>query len=478
MVKTFKAHPLMIFTFLKPFLFILVFPLITGLIQYARHKTFDNVLGMELILFAIIMAIAILRWRTFSLICNTEKDTVTIKRGLVFKRKAKIAISKLSSVQTAKNPIDAVFFAVTYRINTEAGTTSRSDFEFKLSNKNSKKVSELLYGKAEIEPVKFSAIRVAVLAATTSSAFTGIIVGVPVLNRAGKLLGLAISDMLLNEINNISSKIETYFPPVVNTVSLILLFSYLVSFVYSFLKYINFKLFLQQDRLEIRSGFFVRLRTSFKKKAINDIRIEQTPIMMLLRRFAMKVSVGGYGDTKGESEVIIPLGANKEMKQRFSEYFSFFLPNQKGIYPKRSVLMKSRFLSWPFYYFVGVIVSAVILSLKFQNFTRFILFLTCVAIGIIFCYAYLCYYEYSRGTVKFGDNIFLRSNKGLRTCEIYCPKENVGEIKLIRLMPTDSLYKTCRVRISVRSERADSLRVRHLDYETVKKEVYKCFNIE
>ncbi len=477
MIKKFKAHPLMIFTFLKPFLFILVIPLISGLIQYARYKTFDNVLGMELLLFAIIMFIAVLRWHSFSLICDTERKTVTIKRGLVFKRSAAILISKLSSVQTAKNPIDAIFFAVTYRINTEAGTISRSDFEFKLSNKNSAEVSRLLYGENKVQAVKFSAVRVAILAATTSSAFTGIIVGVPVLNRAGKLLGVAISDMLLNEINNVSSKIESYFPPVVNTVSLIILLSYLISFIYSFLKYINFKLFLQQDKLEVRSGFFVRLRTSFKKKAINDIRIEQTAIMMLLRRFAMKVSVGGYGDAKGESEVIIPLGANREMKKRFSEYFSFFLPNQKGIRPKRSLLTKSRFLSWPAYYFLGVIAIAIILSLRFQDFTRFVLFLTCVVSGIIFCYAYLCYFEYNHGTVKFGDNIFLRSNKGLRTCEMYCPKENVGEIKLIRL-PTDYFYKTCRVRIFVRSERADSLRVRHLDYQTVKQEAYRCFNIE
>lgn len=478
MVKKFKAHPLMIFTFLKPFLFILVIPLISGLIQYARYKTFDNVLGLELILFCIIMFIAVLRWQSFSLICDTKNNSVTIEKGLLFKRKAKIALSKISSVQTAKNPIDAIFFAVTYRINTEAGTISRSDFEFKLSNKKSQEVSRLLYTKSETKAVKFSAVRVAILAATTSSAFTGIIVGVPIINMAGKLLGVAISDMLLDEINNVSSKIQTYFPPAVNTISLIILLSYFISFVYSFLKHINFKLFLQDDKLEVRSGFFVRLRTSFKKKAINDIRIEQTPIMMLLRRFAMKVSVGGYGDAKGESEVIIPLGANREMKKRFYEYFSFFLPDQKGIRPPKSLLMKIRFLSWPVYYFIGTVVLAIIFSLRFQNLTRFIVFLSAVVSAIIFCYGYLCLFEYNHSTIKLGENIFLRSNRWFRTCEMYCPKENIGEVKILRIMPADYFYKTCRVRVFIRSERADSLRVRHLDYETAKQHIYKCFDIE
>lgn len=477
MVKSFKAHPLMIFTFLKPFLFFLVIPLISGLIQYVKFKTFDNVLGLEIILFAIILFIGVLRWRSFTLICNTKENSVTIKRGILFKRKAKISISKISSIQTAKSPIDAVFFAVTYRINTEAGSATHSDFEFKLSNRRSAEVSLLLYGKTEAQAVKFSAFRVAILAATTSSAFTGIILGVPIINRAGKLLGLAISDMLLNEINNVSSKIQTYFPPVVNTISLIILLSYFVAFVYSFLRYINFKLFLGKENLEVRSGFFVRLRTSFKKKAINDIKIEQTPIMILLRRFAMKVSVGGYGDKKSESEVIIPLGADKEMRTRFSEYFSFFLPTQEGIRPKQNFITKSRFLSWPLYYSIATVVIAIILSFRFEDFTRFILFLLVVVNIVIFCHAYLCYFEYSKGTVNFGESIFLRSNKGLRTCEFYCAKENVGEVKITRWMLTDYLYKTCRVRVFVRSERADSLRVRHLDYETVKSEVYKTFNI-
>lgn len=477
MIKTFKAHPLMIFTFLKPFLFILLIPLFNGIRQYIVYKTYDNILGLELFLFAIIMVIAVLRWHCFSLICDTDKKTITIKNGLLFKRKATILISRLSSVQTTKNPIDAVLRAVTYRINTEAGTTFKADFEFKLSNKNSTEVSDLLYGKHDSVVFSFSAIKVAVLAATTSSALAGIVVGVPVLNRAGKLLGLAISDMLFNEINHVSSKIQTYFPPMVNTITLIILLSYLISFIYSFLKYVNFKLFLEHDKLEVRSGFFVRARTSFKKSAINDIKIEQTAIMILLRRFAMKVSVGGYGDSKSESEVIIPLEKNKEMKSRFLDYFSFLLNDKKGISPKKSNLTKSRFLTLPTLYFLLTIVAAIILSLKFEDFTRFILFLTCVVSGIIFCYAYLCLFEYKHGTVKLGENIFLKSNKAFRTCEIYCPKENVGEIRITRF-PPDYFYKTCRVRVCVRSERADSLRVRHLDYQTVKKEVYKCFNIE
>ena len=477
MIKEYKAHPLMIITFLKPFLVFLLLPVFNGIRQYILYKEYDSILGAEIFLLTVIICIAIFRWHSFSLFCDTEKNTVTIKRGLVFKRKATIAISKLSSVQTARGPLDAIFRSVTYRINTEAGASSRPDFEFKMGLKNSKELSSILYGKNEALPVKYPAIKVAILAATTSSAFTGIIVGVPVLNRAGKLLGIAISDMLLDEINHVSSKIQTYFPPIVNTISLILLISYLISFIYSFLKFVNFKLFLNDKNIEVRSGFFIRRRTSFRKSAINDIRIEQTPIMLLLRRFAMKVSVGGYGDGKGESEVIIPLENNNEMKKRIADYFPFLMTDKNGITPKKDYLTRSRFLFWPAIFLIATLTLAIILSLRFTDFTRFIFFLTFMACLFIFCKAYLGLFEYYKGTIKLGNNIFCRSIRRFRTCEIYCPKEKIGEITITRF-PTDLFYKTCKVKVSVRSERADSLRIRNIDYQTAKNQIYNCFNIE
>ncbi len=477
MKKKFKAHPLMILGFLRPTLIVLFLPIIKGTIQYLTERNFEGVVGLFVFVLCSILGIAVLRWQSYTLICNERDRVVTIKYGVFFRRTAKIDILKLSSVQTTQNPIDFLFRAVTFKINTEAGIHNKTDFEFKLSAKNSKEVSVLLYGEGEPKAVKYSALKVAILAATTSSAFTGMLVAVPLINRAGNLLGIGLSDMLLNEINNISSKIETYFPPVVNTISLIFLGAYFVSFVYSFFKYINFKLFLEKDKLEVRSGLLVRTRTSFRKTAINDIKVEQTLLMQLLRRYALKVSVGGYGDAKSESEVIIPLGANKEIKNKLTAYFPFFVPDEKGIRPKRNRLTQSRYLFLPAIYFLAVIGLSILFVLLFKGLTRFILFLTFIACSIVVCYAYIGLFQYNKSKISFGDNIFARSNKGFRTYELYCPKENIGEIRIVRFLP-DIWYKTCRVRVLVRSERADTIRVRHLDYNKVKAQVYKCFNIE
>ena len=477
MIKTYKAHPLMIFTFIRPTLIVLFLPIIKAAEQYLTERNFEGVTGFSIIVVASILVMAVLRWRSYKIEYNTETKVLTVTYGFLFKSVTKLDIKKLSSIQNTQNPIDFIFRSVTFKINTEAGAFNRTDFQFKLGLKNSKEVSALLYGKTEKKEVKYSMIKVAILAATTSSAFTGMLVAVPLINRAGTLLGIGISEMLLNEINNISSKIETYFPPVVNTISLIILLAYFVSFIYSFLKYVNFKFFVGEKKLEVRSGAIVKVRTSFKKSAINNIKVEQTLIMQLLRRYALKVSVGGYGDAKSESEVIIPLGANKEIRNKLSKFFPFFVPDEKGIKPRHNLLTQSRFLFLPAIYFLAVIGASIYFALIFEKFTRFILFLTVVACALIISYAYMGVFEFNRSKIAFGENIFARSTRGLRTYELYCPKENIGEIRIIRFLP-DMFYKTCRVRVLVRSERADNIRVRHLDYETAKSAIYKCFNIE
>ena len=465
----------MIVGLIKPFLFVLIFPVIKGVLQYFLKGEVTGVLTLELIAFAAITFLAALRCASFRLICG--KSTVTIKMGIILRFESVISISKLSSVQTEQNPIDAVFKAVTYRINTEAGPKGSADFEFKLSLKDSKEVSRCLFGEKNPKAVKFSVFKVAVMAATTSSAVTGMIIGVPIINKTGKLLGLALDKMLFDEINNVSGHVNSYFPPIVNTVTLIFLLAYAVSFFYSLFKYINFKLFLEEDNLEVRSGFFVRSRTSFKKKSVKDVIIDQTPLMRLFKRYAMKVSVGGYGNSKSESAVIVPSGRRGEIKRQFSIYFPFLAPDGRLLHAKRDNRTKRRFLYFPTLYFIITITISPVLSLVFKSFSRLILFLTVVACCMIMYYAYLCIFEFRFGKLKMGKNIFAQTIKGFNICELYCPRENVGQIKLIRNIP-DIPRKTCKVVVSVCSESADSIKVRHLNYDEVKNSIAECYGVE
>lgn len=474
MKKEYRAHPFMIVNFIKPYLFILFLPVIRALLQYIKFNEIEGFVKLEFLVFIIIVLIAALRCFAFRVKCN--KNSVYIRTGIFFVKESEIEIAKLSSVQTVRNPLDLLFGSISFAINTEAGSRRKSDFEFKLKFSDGKELSNMLYGGETVSKQRFSPIKVAIMAAATSSAFTGMIIGVPIINRAGNLFGLALSDMLLDEINNVSSKIESSFPPIVNSVTLIILLAYLVSFVYSFLKFVNFRVIMGEKKLEVRSGFFSKVRTEFNRPSVNDVKIEQTPLMLLLRQYSLKVSVGGFGDTKSESQVMVPSDKYEEIKKDFSFYFPFLIPKKQYITPKRSRLNQSRFLFWPGVVLLLIFSLSIPCAVRFDEFTRFVFFLTFVSFGFVFYFAYISLMEYQRGKLCFGKNIFIQSKKGLRTCELYCPKEKVGQIVLTRYF-TDYYYKTCNVKVILCSESADSIQIRHIDYETAKKEVMKSFKI-
>ena len=464
----------MILDSVMPFLWILVIPFIKAVIQYFRDGEITDVLGFETVLLTVIIVIAIIRFLFFRVYYINDK--IIIKKGLLIITRSEISRKNLSSVQTEQNPLDFLFGAVTYRINTEAGIKSKSDFKFKLTRKDSERLSSLLYKDEKLQKIPFSALKIVLMAITTSSSVTGLLVGVPIINNAGRLLGIGIYE-LLDELNKTSNRVQTYFPPIVNTITLVLIIGYGISFLYSFIKYINFRLYLNEKLLKVCSGFFVRRITIFKKKAINDVKIEQTPLMFLFRKFAMMVSVGGFAVSKNAQQIIVPSGTGKDIKAKFSEYFPFLKPDGIDIFPKRKASIRNRFLFWPLIYLIltiGVSITAIIL---FEEFTRFIFFLTIIVLCFVFYYAFICDYEYRKGKICLGNNIYAHSVKGFRTCRIYFPREKIGEIKIMQF-GFDKFYNSCRVKICVCSETADTLNVRHLDIDEVTKEINECFNTE
>lgn len=475
MNKEYKAHPLMILSFMKPFLFVLVFPLIRGIIRYFTGRTITGVIIFEIFLFFIIGLFAFLSYKSFRL--TIDNDYIIIKKGFIFTREASIKINRLSSIESRQNPLDVVFGAVTYTINTEAGRKNIPDFRFKIGKTDSKEIFKILFGKKESRRIKYSILKIALLAATTSSAFMGLVIGVPIINKVGDLLGIGISKMLFNEINNVSYKFSRYVSPIINAVSLIFLLGYGISFVYSLLKYVNFNLKIDEDKIEVNSGFFVKTHIAFKRNSINNVRIEQTPLMHIFKRYAMKVSVGGYGDSKGESEVIVPAANLKNIKKDFKEYFPFLNPKGKEIKATKNIITRSRFLVFPSVLLLLVSSAYILLGSFLKDFGELILFLSIISLVAVFYYAYLSLCVYRFGKIEFGDIVFAHSIKKLRICRLYCPKENLGHIKITRFF-ADFRQNTCRVKITVRSENADTIKLKMLNSNQVREEIKKTFNID
>lgn len=84
MKQEFKAHPLMILSLIKPFLFVLILPVLKGAVQYLIYRRITGVFTLEAAALIVMLLAAFLRFRSFSIVCG--KNGVKISEGVFLKK--------------------------------------------------------------------------------------------------------------------------------------------------------------------------------------------------------------------------------------------------------------------------------------------------------------------------------------------------------------------------------------------------------
>lgn len=470
--RTVKAHPFAVLTYLKPFVFVLLIPLIRAVLRYIMDGEITNVLFAESFAAAAIITYAVIRWRVFSI---TVKDGfVEIQSGVFNRKVAHIDINRISTVETTRNPFDVVFGSATLRINTEAGSIRRADYEMKVSARDADYITEVISTPGKRIKWKFSVLRVAIMAAATSSAFTGMIIAVPLINQSGNLLGLALEELMLQRINEVGELFGRYIPPIVNTITIIFLLCYFLAFIYSLLKFVNFKLTLTGSDIEISSGFFSRRRIRFRAEAVNDVCIEQSFILRLFRRCMLRVEIGGYGQDKGERAIVVPSVRKKDAVDQFKLIFPTVTIDNVAVRPHNK--SRARFLSLPLGWMMALLGGMAVLWAVFVSFRDLILFLSLIGITILLYFCNLADENYKNGRIGISKIITARYSRWNKLCETYCDASRVGVITVLKL-PLDKLYDTCNVRITVCSEAADSILVKHIPYKELIEQLDRQYKI-
>ena len=472
--RTYRAHPLMSVKLMRPFLFVLVLPVIKGVTEYVITGKAVGILTLEAAAVSLLAVFAAFSRRGFQI--SVDNGKIVIKNGILLRREAAISRQNLSSIGVSRNVFDLIFGSVSFKINTEAGRASKTDYSFKLYKEDAKELASLLYGEEKRTEIRFPAVKTALQAAATSSATGGLTVGVPVINNAGKMLGIALNRMLFNGISRASQRFAGIFPPAVNFVTGLLVAGYAASFMITFFKMFGFRLKSGEESVETEFGFFARNRTVFKKSAIRDVCIEQTPVLRLFGMRSARAAVGGYGDKKGEKALLVPAARRERIAERLGELFPFVIEPRQCIRAERSLKTAARFL-WPARVFAAAdIVAVSALSLIFPAVSRFL-----VLLGLIFMV--LAVYggsvglkSFREGGLSLTDGVYACGSRFLLLRELYCDYGDVGEITL-KETPADRKAGTCKVKITMRSEGADSVTVKNVSRGQTLEVINSRYNI-
>ena len=471
--RSYTAHPIMAVYYLKPFLFVLLIPLFNALIDALFKQEINGVLLNEIILASIISVCSVIKWRRFSVTVTDSR--IIICYGLFFYRKVEIPKEKISSIQTLRHLTDRIFGSVTLRINTESGRKGKADFEIKVSVRDAESISAELFLKDAARTIKFSAIRVALTAAAASSAFTGLIFIVPTIKQSGILLGTAIEEIVLARITEASAAISRIIPPVINTVTIVFLLLYGVAFLISFFKYVNFKVRIVDGVMEIISGLITRFSIVFKIKSVNSAIIEQTPLMRFFGRYLVRVSIGGYGDNKGYKAVVIPSAKEKEVKTLFSEFFPNIQAQSELIKPHNR--SRGRFYFVPTIFLLLCVAFYFVFRALFPVFDKILGFALIISLIVIVYYYNLAEYNFKNSAISISNVLYAKYTRWSSTRKTFCEADRVGVVCVTK-WPTDRKYKTCNIRITERSESAESITVKHVPYCKIKEQLSKFYGIE
>ena len=474
-----RAHPFMIAAYLKPYLFILLLPLLRGLLNYGVSGALPRLIIGEAALAFLITAAAVAKWLRCRLVLS--KDRIRIREGLFLTKEAMIPRDQISSLFMETRPLLWVFRGIVVRFDTEAGRPGKSDFDLILPLKRAPELLELLPPRpdnrrpdpGQLRQYHAPAFKMLIMAAATSSSATGLLLAAPVINKAGQLLGAGFSERVYGTLTEAAGLLETIIPTGASMLAIILLAGFAVSFLHSLITTAPFRLYIKGDRFTSSSGLIARRRTRFRVGAINDVWIQQTPAMRLLRHYTVKVSVAGYGKGRGETAVVIPAARQEELKGLLEDILPHAEQAPIALRPPARAL--SRFVVWPVLELLAIPVAGAFAAYFLPDFSGFIRFTVMVLMIVQAVMVSLSLRRYTHGGITFGSQITAYSSKWFSLTEMRCPGNRAGVIRIMQF-PFDRIFNLCRVKVTVRSESAHTLTVPHLDYRQVKKaleNVYK-----
>ena len=460
-MKEIKPHPLQFFSYLHPLFWAAAIPFFSDVKKFfATGQGSFRLLPIGAVFFCIVF-FAAARLRSFGIFLKGDK--LYIKSGFIIKQEKVVPIDKISVITRQSGPLSQIFSSQKIKIDTEA-TERKKGVCFILRKRDALWLFSAVGGKEETpsqEKVPF--LKTVIGAAATSSVLVGALLSAPIINRAGKLLGGAISQLFSAAANGINELLGGLVPSVVNSLTALFLIFYLISFMITLSKNLFTVIMKGRQSFEIKAGFPWRKTLRFKTRAVNSVTLWQPFILRFFKKYLLNVGISG--ETRKREKIMLfvleKTAAKRQIKALLSEG-----EKNRTIGVKKGTLY--RFLRWKL---MGLFLSLAVcraVSLLFPRFSQFIYFLCAVLLAILLYSLMLGKYDYKHGQVTFSKNfLFAHAVKGLAVSKMFIKSDRIGVIKLTRF-PSDRKKNTCNLKIVERSRAAESIKVRQIDYEKAK----------
>ena len=294
-----------------------------------------------------------------------------------------------------------------------------------------------------------------------SSTLSGVIFLGTFFIQGGKIVGGELERLLIDAVSDVTSRVQTIIDgvtPFSVGLTLIIAFGWGFSFFSNLLRHINFKAQRFGGNIFVENGFFSRWKYYVNCSRINYADLRQNLLMKACKVMSVHVSCTGYGKSKNEIPVFVPVTTRNRVIGSMRLLLPDFTVSDITIKTKGSYILP--FIAAPLIAAAAFPVGAV-LAVRFlpswASVTRFLLIMG--EIPSVYMLAVGFTAKFSTG-IGIGDStVTLKYCKINKFHTVIVPKDKIVYVRLTRTV-FQLLNGTADVWVYTRGERAAKHRIR------------------
>jgi putative membrane protein len=338
-----------------------------------------------------------------------KNDSIFYQDGVVNITRREIPFDKVNTVDISQGIIDKLFKLSKIKIDTGSAISGESEISLLIKSERAFELRNILLKreestvKVEQENKKYSITTkdLIVYALTSNAVLKGIGIIFALYNFLDDYISKLLEiDMIKSTENIVKMGIRdnmiigaAIITIIVITVSIVL------AVISSFLKYYNFNIYVDKEKLNIRYGFFYKKNYSFDINKIKGIHIKQSLIMQFFNTRTIEIESIGYGDEDGEKAILYPLCSEKFQDDLIRDILPQFLYD--GSIDKAPKNAYSRFI------FKKLIFSVLIVGFFIYKFQYG--YLSCILLLVV---TILGHMQFKNTALGMGDRLIFMSHSG------------------------------------------------------------------
>lgn len=446
-----------------PYLTLLIIPVVRGVFLnvFYGKGTLSGIIIAECIVLSLAVLTAVLKLKRTQICFNGE---ITVEKGLFCRVHYSIPESADRVIVLESNPILKVCGALRLKIYTEAGNRKKPDENILIT----RKAAVLIFEKYRVEghAVRSNTFGEVIMSAALSSFLNGILLTIPTVKIIMSLLGQNIQSLMPTAKDLYFQGVN--FSTVGRWITVLLGIGYIVSFFVLFLRNLGFYSVKSGTDIMLDSGRLPHRIALLKAKSVYSVRTVTAPLMLLLRKCAVKYSACGYGRLKGEIGLLVPCVNPTLAKGLVQWLLPEFKSGNLTLTPDKKAYRRIIWL--PLLLVSGAVIGLIITKLYFYGFWNFSLL---IASGLLICAVVLflmrCSFVKNGGISVTSEQISAQGIKGFSLDKLQLKISSVQYIKISRT-PFDRRHGHCMVKLRATGKNRDTVKVKYLNY-------YDCLSL-